>query len=50
MNTTIEKIKAEIERRIKRNKEEYAPGGLFEVQDNLAKLLSFLSDLEKNEK
>ena len=46
MNTIIEQIKAEIERRMKRNKEEYAPGGLFEVQDNLAKLLSFLSTLE----
>lgn len=42
----IQQIKAEVERRIKRNKEEYAPDGLFEVQDNLAKLLSFLSTLE----
>ena len=46
----IQQIKAEVERRIKRNREEYAPDGLFEVQDNLAKLLSFLSDLEKEEK
>ena len=44
----IQQIKAEVERRIKRNKEEYAPDGLFEVQDNLAKLLSVLSDLEKS--
>ena len=36
---------------MKRNKEEYAPDGLFEVQDNLAKLLSFLDTLqEKSEK
>lgn len=42
----LAKIKAEIERRIKRNKEEYAPGGLFEVQDNLTKLLSFLDTIE----
>ena len=42
----IQQIKAEVERRIKRNKEEYAPDGLFEVQDNLAKLLSFLSNLD----
>lgn len=46
----IAKIKAEIERRIKRNKEEYAPGGLFEVQDNLAKLLDFIDSLEESEK
>ncbi len=50
MNTIIEKIRAEIERRKKRNKEEYAPDGLFEEQDNLAKLLSFLYELEKEEK
>ena len=43
----IQQIKAEVEKRIKRNKEEYAPDGLFEVQDNLAKLLNFLDTIQE---